>query len=65
MPGRFALYGRFWPHASQSKALRISKFRCYGLLVKSAAVFPTPRSVPLVARLHVDLCRVTSANCRH
>ncbi|MEU5221148.1 MULTISPECIES: putative leader peptide [Streptomyces] len=27
-------------------------------------MFPTPRSVPLVARLHVDLCRVTSANCR-
>ncbi|MFI9470711.1 putative leader peptide [Streptomyces sp. NPDC052492] len=52
------------PHAFQSKALRISKFRCYGLLVKSAAVFPTPRSVPLVARLHVDLCRVTAANCR-
>ncbi|MER6855110.1 putative leader peptide [Streptomyces pilosus] len=28
-------------------------------------MFPTPRSVPLVARLHVDLCRVASANCRH
>ncbi|MET9152309.1 putative leader peptide [Streptomyces griseoflavus] len=28
-------------------------------------MFPTPRSVPLVARLHVDLCRVTSATCRH
>ncbi|MEU3097468.1 putative leader peptide [Streptomyces sp. NPDC006967] len=27
-------------------------------------MFRTPRSVPLVARLHVDLCRVTSANCR-
>ncbi|WP_345576437.1 putative leader peptide [Streptomyces prasinosporus] len=27
-------------------------------------MFPTPRRVPLVARLHVDLCRVTSANCR-
>ncbi|MFC3413292.1 putative leader peptide [Streptomyces lusitanus] len=26
-------------------------------------MFPTPRSVPLVARLHVDLCRVTTANC--
>ncbi|WP_346770311.1 putative leader peptide [Streptomyces sp. Z423-1] len=23
-----------------------------------------PRSVPLVARLHVDLCRCASANCR-
>ncbi|MER7486236.1 putative leader peptide [Streptomyces sp. NPDC126497] len=32
--------------------------------MKSAVVFPTPRSVPLVARLHVDLCRVTAANCR-
>ncbi|MFC5223910.1 putative leader peptide [Streptomyces fimbriatus] len=32
--------------------------------MKSAAVFPTPRRVPLVARLHVDLCRVSSANCR-
>ncbi|MER6804833.1 putative leader peptide [Streptomyces sp. NPDC000678] len=27
-------------------------------------MFPTPRRVPLVARLHVDLCRVSSANCR-
>ncbi|MET9163690.1 putative leader peptide [Streptomyces cellulosae] len=27
-------------------------------------MFPTPRSVPLVARLHVDLCRVTAANCQ-
>ncbi|MFE9772241.1 putative leader peptide [Streptomyces sp. NPDC005931] len=27
-------------------------------------MFPTPRRVPLVARLHVDLCRVTAANCR-
>ncbi|MEU3945864.1 putative leader peptide [Streptomyces sp. NPDC029526] len=27
-------------------------------------MFPTPRSVPLVARLHVDLCRVTTATCR-
>ncbi|MFF7859243.1 putative leader peptide [Streptomyces sp. NPDC007904] len=27
-------------------------------------MFPTPRRIPLVARLHVDLCRVTSANCR-
>ncbi|MGW5973073.1 putative leader peptide [Streptomyces sp. NPDC055186] len=26
-------------------------------------MFPTPRRVPLVARLHVDLCRVTTANC--
>ncbi|MER5994248.1 putative leader peptide [Streptomyces viridosporus] len=26
-------------------------------------MFPTPRRVPLVARLHVDLCRVASANC--
>ncbi|MFJ7101135.1 putative leader peptide [Streptomyces albogriseolus] len=51
-------------HAFQSKALRFSKFRCYGRRVKSAAVFPTPRSVPLVARLHVDLCRVTAANCQ-
>ncbi|MEU2518326.1 putative leader peptide [Streptomyces pseudogriseolus] len=50
-------------HTFQSKALRFSKFRCYGRRVKSAAVFPTPRSVPLVARLHVDLCRVTAANC--
>ncbi|MEU4012966.1 putative leader peptide [Streptomyces pseudogriseolus] len=50
-------------HTFQSKALRFSKFRCYGHRVKSAAVFPTPRSVPLVARLHVDLCRVTAANC--
>ncbi|WP_461083609.1 putative leader peptide [Streptomyces deserti] len=23
-----------------------------------------PRSVPLVARLHVDLCRCASATCR-
>ncbi|MFF9140144.1 putative leader peptide [Streptomyces albogriseolus] len=50
--------------AFQSKALRFSKFRCYGRRVKSAAVFPPPRSVPLVARLHVDLCRVTAANCQ-
>ncbi|WP_434099862.1 putative leader peptide [Streptomyces viridosporus] len=57
------LYGCLFPCACQSKALRISKFRCYGLRVKSAAVFPTPRRVPLVARLHVDLCRVASANC--
>ncbi|WP_344016058.1 MULTISPECIES: putative leader peptide [Streptomyces] len=27
-------------------------------------MFSTPRSVPLVARLHVDLCRVASASCR-
>ncbi|MEW2102857.1 putative leader peptide [Streptomyces sp. XHT-2] len=52
------------PPAFQSKALSFPKFRCYGLRVKSAAVFPTPRSVPLVARLHVDLCRVTAANCQ-
>src|SRR5690606_28138366 len=63
-PGRFALRGRDAPPASQSEALGLSKFRCYGLRVKSAAVFPTPRRVPLVARLHVDLCRVTTANCR-
>ncbi|MEW1601426.1 putative leader peptide [Streptomyces sp. NPDC093808] len=51
-------------HAFQRKTLRFPKFRCYGRRVKSAAVFPTPRSVPLVARLHVDLCRVTTANCQ-
>ncbi|WP_412556496.1 putative leader peptide [Streptomyces sp. H28] len=27
-------------------------------------MFPTPRRVPLVARLHVDLCRMTTAACR-
>ncbi|MEV0689497.1 putative leader peptide [Streptomyces sp. NPDC050388] len=27
-------------------------------------MFPAPRRAPLVARLHVDLCRVTTANCR-
>ncbi|WP_457464687.1 putative leader peptide [Streptomyces sp. TE5632] len=26
-------------------------------------MFPAPRRVPLVARLHVDLCRVTTAHC--
>ncbi|MFC9915476.1 MULTISPECIES: putative leader peptide [unclassified Streptomyces] len=32
--------------------------------MKSAAVSATPRSVPLVVRLHVDLCRCASATCR-
>ncbi|WP_320783209.1 putative leader peptide [Streptomyces sp. CRN 30] len=30
----------------------------------SAAAPPLSPSVPLVARLHVDLCRCASANCR-
>ncbi|MEG3628924.1 putative leader peptide [Streptomyces poriticola] len=32
--------------------------------MKSAAAPSSPSSVPLVARLHVDLCRCASANCR-
>ncbi|MEV5432869.1 putative leader peptide [Streptomyces sp. NPDC052701] len=32
--------------------------------MKPAAASPTPRSIPLVARLHVDLCRCASATCR-
>ncbi|MFV0134343.1 putative leader peptide [Streptomyces sp. HMX87] len=32
--------------------------------MKHAAAPPPPSSVPLVARLHVDLCRCASATCR-
>ncbi|MEV6958965.1 putative leader peptide [Streptomyces sp. NPDC051207] len=32
--------------------------------MKPAAAPRTPPSVPLVARLHVDLCRCASATCR-
>ncbi|MFC8871110.1 putative leader peptide [Streptomyces sp. NPDC057148] len=32
--------------------------------MKHAAAPPTPPSLALVARLHVDLCRCASANCR-
>ncbi|MEV5515964.1 putative leader peptide [Streptomyces flaveolus] len=32
--------------------------------MKSAAASATPPSLGLVARLHVDLCRCASANCR-
>ncbi|WP_342364977.1 putative leader peptide [Streptomyces afghaniensis] len=32
--------------------------------MKSAVAPPMPESVPLVARLHVDLCRCASAACR-
>ncbi|MFJ4688048.1 putative leader peptide [Streptomyces sp. NPDC088789] len=32
--------------------------------MKSAAESAMPPSVPLVERLHVDLCRCASASCR-
>ncbi|MEU0584008.1 putative leader peptide [Streptomyces sp. NPDC006132] len=32
--------------------------------MKSAVASLPPRSLPLVARLHVDLCRCASAFCR-
>ncbi|MET9776815.1 putative leader peptide [Streptomyces sp. NPDC006367] len=32
--------------------------------MKSAVAPATPPSLALVARLHVDLCRCSSANCR-
>ncbi|MFD5292185.1 putative leader peptide [Streptomyces rochei] len=32
--------------------------------MKHAAAPSTPPSLALVARLHVDLCRCASANCR-
>ncbi|WP_437017293.1 putative leader peptide [Streptomyces sp. enrichment culture] len=32
--------------------------------MNSAVAPPTPPSVALVARLHVDLCRCASATCR-
>ncbi|WP_374227486.1 putative leader peptide [Streptomyces sp. AC627_RSS907] len=32
--------------------------------MKPAVAHPTPPSLALVARLHVDLCRCASATCR-